>query len=123
MLESLLTEDPLIEQAVVIGDDRSYLTALLVPHAGNLQAEITRCGIAVASKEAALVNEEVLALYAACIAQRLRGLSQHEQVRKFTLVSRGFSIESGELTPKLSLRRKIIEKNFAAEIAAMYGVS
>jgi long-chain acyl-CoA synthetase len=121
LVESLLTEDPLIIQAVVIGDDRSYLTALIVPHPENLKAEIIKRGIAVTSKEAALVHEEVVAMYTACIAQRLACLSQHEQVRKFTLISRGFSIESGEMTPKLSLRRKIIETNFAAEIAAMYG--
>ncbi|MCA9165095.1 MAG: hypothetical protein KDA62_19010, partial [Planctomycetales bacterium] len=65
----------------------------------------------------------VLAMYEAAIAERLRNVSYYEQVRKFRLLDRGFTIESGELTPKMSLRRGVIETNFAAEIAAMYASS
>lgn len=119
-IESLLTEDPLILQALVIGDDRSYLAALIVPNFENLQAEIVSRGIALTSKDAAFTHPDVLALYEAAIARRLACVSHYEQVRKFTLLARGFTIESGELTPKLSLRRKVIEQSCAAEISAMY---
>lgn len=120
LLESLLTEDPLIIQAMIVGDDRRYLSALIVPDPDNLKAEISRRGIAVWSKEHALSHAEVIRLYEERIAARLAELSHHEQVRRFTLLGRGFTVESGELTPKLSLRRKVIQQNLAAEIAAMY---
>ncbi len=59
-------------------------------------------------------------LYQQSIRRRLAELFDHEQVRKFTLIDRAFSSESDELTPKLSLRRKVIETNFAEQIEAMY---
>jgi long-chain acyl-CoA synthetase len=121
LLESLLTQDPLIVQALVVGDGRDYLAALLVPDPDNLRAQIIARGIAVTSREGALTHPDVLALYEDRIRQRLSVVSYYEQVQKFILLSRGFSIEQGEMTAKLSLRRPVIEKHFAAEIEAMYG--
>jgi long-chain acyl-CoA synthetase len=118
-LESLLTEDPLILQAMVVGDGRSHLAALIAPNADVLNFELSQRGIACSPAEA-LTHPEILALYRARIDRRLAGVSPHEQVRKFTLLPRAFSIEAGELTPKLSLRRKQIGERFAAEIEAMY---
>ena len=103
LLESLLTEDPAIAQALVIGDDRSFLTALIVPDLA-----------AIGESESAETAVE------SAIAKRLSAVSHHEQVRKFTMINTPFSIERGEMTPKLSLRRKVIEDHYAAEIAAMY---
>jgi long-chain acyl-CoA synthetase len=120
LIESLLTQDPLIAQALVIGDGRDYLTALIVPESEHLKAEILARGIAVASREQALAHADVLALFRERIARCLSGVSHYEQVQRFTLLGRGFSIEQEELTAKLSLRRKIIEQHFAAEIEAMY---
>ncbi len=122
LLESLLTSDPLIEQALVVGDGRNYLAALIVPDTAKLNAEIAARQISV-SEHRVLDEPQVVALFAAVIEQRLARLSHHEQVRKFALLDRSFSIESGELTPKLSLRRKVIEANWADRIEAMYGSS
>ncbi|MDA1051458.1 MAG: AMP-dependent synthetase/ligase [Planctomycetota bacterium] len=119
-LESLLTQDPLIAQAVVIGDDRKYLTALIVPEFAALDAEIASREIAVASDSDVLQHDDVLKLFAERIASRLAGVSHYEQVRKFTLMNRGFTVESGELTPKLSLRRSCIQVNCRDLIEAMY---
>ena len=119
-LETLLTEDPLIIQALVIGDGQNYLTALIVPDPDNLKTAIKARKIRVLSREAALKHPDVLALYEETIRNRLKDVSHHEQVRKFTLMNRGFTIESGELTPKLSLRRNIIQANCAEIIEAMY---
>jgi long-chain acyl-CoA synthetase len=119
-LESLLTQDPLILQAMVVGDARSYLAALIVPNFDALAIEMIRRGIMPRNLLEALQHGGVLSLYRERIDARLAGVSPYEQVRKFTLLPRSFSIEEGELTPKLSLRRKEIEAHFAAEIAAMY---
>ena len=120
-LESLLTQDPLILQAIVVGDGRNCLAALIVPNPDVLRSEIISRQIPVTSRDEALIHPQVLALYADRIAERLSAVSSFEQVRHFKLLSRGFTVESGELTPKLTLRRKVIEANFAPEIAAMYG--
>jgi long-chain acyl-CoA synthetase len=115
-----LCEDPLILQAIVLGDGRNYLTALIVPNPDMLKAEIIARRIFVTTPKQALAHAKVQALYRERIDQRLACVSPYEQVRRFTLLDRGFTIEQGELTPKLSLRRKEIESHFAKEIEAMY---
>jgi long-chain acyl-CoA synthetase len=120
-LESLLVEDPLILQALVIGDGRNYLTAVIVADADRLRSEIIDRKTPLTAGQATLAHPEVLSLYEQRIKERLVNVSHHEQVRKFTLTDREFTIERGELTPKLSLRRKEIEKHFADEIEEMYG--
>jgi len=119
-LESLLTQDPLILQALVVGDDRPCLAALIVPNPDVLQAEIERRQITVASRDEALTHPQVLALYEERIADRLKEVSPFEQVRRFALLPRSFTIDAGEMTAKLTLRRKVIEQHFAAEIESLY---
>jgi long-chain acyl-CoA synthetase len=97
-VENLLTASPLIEQAAVFGDGQCGLVALIVPVAS--------------SKE----REEKSEMFAAEIKRCLMSAAHEEQVRHFTLLDRPFSIERGELTPKLSLCRKVIERNFASEL-------
>jgi long-chain acyl-CoA synthetase len=119
-LERLLTEDPLILQALVVGDRRNYLAALIVPNAEPLKNEIIQRRIAVRSADEVLVNADVLALYRERIDARLSGVSHCEQVGAFTLMNRGFTIEHDELTPTLKLRRSVIQQHFAREIEGMY---
>ena len=120
LLEALLAEDPLVAQAVVVGDARNYLAALIVPNPDGLRAEIVRRQIPVTSPAEALAHPQVRALYQQCIERRLAGLSYYEQVRAFALLDRGFSVENGELTPTLKLRRGVVQEHFAATIASLY---
>ncbi|MBP88966.1 MAG: hypothetical protein CMJ64_20010 [Planctomycetaceae bacterium] len=122
-LESLLTEDPLILQAVVLGDDKKFLSALIVPDPEGLRREIDARKIAVMSAAAALKHNDVLKLFGERIADCLQSVSPYEQVRKFTLMDRGFTVESGELTPKLTLRREQIVAKCRSLIDAMYDES
>jgi long-chain acyl-CoA synthetase len=92
-----------------------------VPNPDALRAEVIRQGLVVPPNATALTHPEIVAIYRERIDRQLANVAPYEQVRKFTLLSRGFSIEAGELTPKLSLRRQQIQANFAGEIAAMYG--
>jgi long-chain acyl-CoA synthetase len=102
VIENLLAGSPLIEQCCVLGEGRKYLGALIVPKSDRAADGTT----------AALFRQE--------IDCRLAGLAEFEQVGVFTLLDRPFSIDLGEVTPKLSLCRKVIERNFAQEIEAMY---
>lgn len=119
-LESLLTQDGLIEQVCVVGEGRKHLAALIVPNPDRLRAEIKRMRLWVFSKGQALRHRKVLALYREVLDRRLACVSHHEQIAKFVLLDRGFSIERGELTPKLSLCRGVIERNFREPVERMY---
>lgn len=119
-LEALLLQEPLIAQVMVIGDGRNYLTALIVPDRDRLRSWIIENRIPVTSAAEALVHPQVRARYAEAISRQLSGVSNCEQVRRFTLLGRGFTIETGELTPTLKLRRSVVLANFAAEVQQMY---
>jgi long-chain acyl-CoA synthetase len=103
-VEGLLTMSPLIEQAAVFGEGQCGIVALIVPAA---------CSLAEGNAPPSTHDR-----YAAEIARCLQSASHEEQVRYFSLLPRAFSIEQGELTPKLSLRRAVIAKNFAEELQA-----
>ncbi|HJQ79140.1 MAG TPA: AMP-dependent synthetase/ligase [Lacipirellulaceae bacterium] len=101
-VENLLTASPLIEQAAVFGDGQCGLVALIVPAA---------CDEA-GSEERETRSERIATEIDRC----LQSAAHEEQVHHFVLLDRPFSIERGEMTPKLSLCRKTIETNFAAEL-------
>ena len=119
-LERLLAEDPLILQALIVGDRRNYLAALIVPNVDVLAGELKARGVLIASVTKRLLHPKVLALYRERIDARLAGVSRSEQIGSFRLVDRSFSIEHDELTPTLKLRRSVIQEHFAREIEAMY---
>jgi len=119
-LESLLTQDPLISQAMIVGDGRPCLAALIVPNHDLLLAEATSRGIAPATSEIALSHPEIRALIQERINACLTCVSPAEQVRCFALLPQPFTIEAGELTPKLTLRRQEIAARYAAEIEGLY---
>jgi long-chain acyl-CoA synthetase len=102
VIENLLAASPLIEQCYVLGDGRKCLGALIVPKADRP------------------ADGDATALFRQEIDRRLVGMAEFEQIGVFTLLDRPFSIDLGEVTPKLSLCRKVIERNFAQEIEAMY---
>ena len=123
LLESLLTQDPLIEQAVVIGDGRKYLTALLVPNPASMQTLLDELGESIKLSATALTHPKVQGRFQQIIARQLQDVSRYEQVQRFVLLDRAFSIEQEEMTPKLSLRRGMIEEHFQEQIEAMYAAS
>ena len=119
-IERLLTASPLILQAMVIGEGRNYLSALIVPNPDQLRTEIKARRLWVFSRRGALRHKKVQAMYRAELDRLLKGISRHEQIGQFLLLGRGFTIESGELTPKGSLRREVILNNLAVEIEQLY---
>jgi long-chain acyl-CoA synthetase len=119
-LESLLAEEPLISQVAVLGEGRNYLSALIVPNAEALRAEIIRQRIPVRSAAEALVHPDVLSLYRRRIDERLAAAAQCEQIGRFALLDRAFTIEQGELTPTLKLRRGVIQEHFSDRIEKLY---
>ena len=119
LIEGLLTQDPLIQQAMVLGDNRPFLTALIVVEPERLKRELQEQGIDAPWPEC-LRHEAVVAFYRQRIDELLAGLSPHEQVGQFALLEQPFTIEREELTPTLKLRRKVIEGHYAPVIEELY---
>lgn len=119
-LETLVCASPWIEQAIVIGEGQRYLSAIIVPNPKRIKSEIRKQKLFVWSKKRGVSHPRIRKVIEREINAMLAHLPPHQQVKKFVIIDRGFSIDLGEMTPKLSLRRKVIEKNFAKEIASMY---
>lgn len=120
MVELRLTASKFISQAVVVGEQRNYLTALLVPDFVKLKKWAASRQIETRSQEALIAHPEVQRFYHAVVKKALKDLASFEQVKKFLLIHKEFSPELGEVTPSLKLRRKIIYQKFTSEIAHMY---
>lgn len=120
-IENALKLNQLVSQAVVLGDRRKFASLLIVPDFENLRKEAERAGIAYAHEADLLASADVRKLYDAVVAQVNRDLSQAESIKRFTLLGQEFSIESGELTPTLKVKRNVIEKKYREQIDAMYG--
>ena len=123
LLESMMLEDLLIEQALVIGSERKFLTALIVIGQERLRAWLAEQGLELSWPDEVCQHQQVLELYRQTIDRQLEKLSRFEQVGKFVLLAEPFSVERGEMTAKLSLRRNVIQDHFSEQIETMYGDS
>jgi long-chain acyl-CoA synthetase len=119
-IENSLKTSPYIEQAVVIGDNRNFLTALIVPVFPELEKWALDKGIQYVSKKDLIGRAEVNALFEEEIMKNTSHLGRVEQIRKFTLFEEEWSQETDELTPTLKLKRNVINKKYAKQINGMY---
>jgi long-chain acyl-CoA synthetase len=120
-IENAIRSTGMVAQAVLIGNGRRFLSALLVPEPESLARMCRETGVPPAPVESAIAHPEIVAAYERAVRAALRDFAAFEQVRKITLLPRDFSIESGELTPTLKARRREIEARYRAQIEAMYG--
>jgi long-chain acyl-CoA synthetase len=122
-IENLLKRDKYISQAFVFGDRRPYLTALLVPTMERLLEFALENRIAYNDLADLVVHEPVLKLYEQRVAAVNQELAHYETIKKFVLLPRDFSIEAGEMTPTLKLKRKAIVENYRDKIEQLYAES
>lgn len=119
-IESRLGEDKYIDQVAVIGDSRKYVTAIIVPAIEALKEYARRKKIQYQSLEDLLKNSQIIEMLTRRIEALQEGLASFEKIKKFTLLPREFTMESGELTNTLKIRRPVINRRYASEIEAMY---
>ncbi|MFQ5876309.1 MAG: AMP-dependent synthetase/ligase [Acidobacteriota bacterium] len=119
-IENLLSGDRFISQAVLIGDRRRFVSALIAPDPRWIESYAKHKGIAYSSPSELLENPQILELYRRRIEARMQGLSNFEKVKKFRLLPRELSQETGELTPTLKIKRRVVEKKYADLIESMY---
>lgn len=119
-LESVLSEDQYIEQVAVIGDQRKYVTAIIIPAFEALQEYAAKKKIQYKSIEDLVKNSEIVKMISERINVLQADFASWQQVKKFTILPKAFTMETGELTNTLKVRRAIINKLYAKEIEAMY---
>jgi len=119
-IENKMKESAFIEQIVLIGDNLKFVSALIVPGFSKLREWAKQHGIEYKSNEDIIQNTMVIALLQDIVDEYNKLFNQVEQVKRFTLIPREFTIDNGEMTPKLSIRRKQVLANFEKEIDAMY---
>jgi long-chain acyl-CoA synthetase len=119
-IEGLFLKDPLFENVLVIGDRRRYLTALMTlsfDEAGRLAREAQ---IDFISKEALLARPDFLAVVDRHVQERNRHLARYETIKAYRILPESFSEKTGELTPSLKLKKKVIMDKYRDLIESMY---
>ncbi len=120
-LEGLILADPCIDQAVVCGEGRNFLTALVVPNWDNVRAALAAKGQRLADEEQERARQpEVQELLRQKVLSCLLDVSKMEQVRKFVVLPRPFSVAADELTVSLKLRRNIIAQRYSSQLDTLY---
>ena len=119
-IEAVIKRNPLVAEAVLVGDRRKFAAALIVPSFPALERRLKDLGRPPAPRAELVTRADVLALYQEIIDALNRDLSQFERIKKIALLPAEFSIESGELTPTLKVKRKVIEERWRDDIEAMY---
>jgi len=121
-IEGHLKTHPLFAEVVMLGNRRAFASALIVPNYDALEKWAREQGLPFAERAELPAKPEVRDLYTRTIEEigRQAGWAQYEKIRKFTLLPREFSIETGELTPKMSVRRRVVEEKYRELIDRMY---
>ncbi|MFT4645448.1 MAG: long-chain acyl-CoA synthetase [Planctomycetota bacterium] len=119
-LESSLINDSFIEQIAIIGEKRKFISALIVPSVEVVKHFCQHHGLTFKNMEESIKLPEIIHQVEANVKERLKDFSPHEQIKKITLLGKEFTMEAGELTPTLKIKRKVIAKKYKALIDAMY---
>jgi len=119
-IEGVLSREPLIFQAMVVGDNQPYLAAVIVPDSDLLSKWTAEAGISATSPVDLIEAPAVVELYCERIRSQLESLPPYERVKRFRLLHEPFTVADGLLTPKLSLRRPMIQQKHQPGIAALY---
>jgi long-chain acyl-CoA synthetase len=119
-LELMLGQEKLIEQIIVVGDNRKYVSALIVPSFSHLQPTIEKLGLDPADRKKIASNEAIIQIYQVKINELQAEVTPYERVVKFTLLTEPFSVENSAMTSTLKLRRKVIAEQYKEQIERMY---
>ena len=120
-IESQLKKSPIVETAVLIGDRRPYIVALFSPSFDDLVRWAKKEGISYTGLEDLAGRPEVSALFDEVVIKANASLARYEQIKKHHVLPISLSIEGGQLTPTLKVKRRVVEQQFSDAIAQLYG--
>jgi len=119
-IEARLRTSPYIAQAVCVGERRPYITALIVPNFENLEGYLNEHGIHGPTREQVAEHPLIRALVEAAVKEANADLAPFERIRRVEILTKEFSLDAGEITPKLNVRRNVITEHYQAVIDEMY---
>lgn len=119
-IENKLKESPFIEQVMLVGAERKFAAALIVPAFPHLLEWARKQGITETGNEDLIRNPRVLELYRELVESFNKYFNHVEQVKKFELLPREWTVETGEMTPKLSLKRKVVMEKYRDALERIY---
>ena len=119
-MENVMVASPYIDQVVVIGDNRNFISALIVPAFESVESYLAEHDKEVSSHAAIVEHSDVITLIAREVNKSMESFSKYERVKKFTLLPRLLTLEKGELTPTLKVVRRIVLSNFSECVESMY---
>jgi long-chain acyl-CoA synthetase len=119
-VENKLKESGYVEQVIVVGAEKKFVGALIVPAFPMLRTWMREKGIPFTTNEEAIKHPEVKKFYKDLVESFNKYFNQVEQIKKFELLPREWSIETGEMTPKMSLKRKVIMEKYRDAIESIY---
>jgi long-chain acyl-CoA synthetase len=120
MIESKLLVDKFIDQIAIIADQRKFVSALIIPVYPLLEEWARSNGIAFKDREELCADPRTIKMMADRIDTLQQQLAHYEQIKRFTLLPHHFSIERGELTNTLKIKRRVLNENYKKEIDKMY---
>ncbi len=110
----------MVEQVMVLGAERKFVGALIVPAFENLKKWCVQHGIPFTTPEEIIHQPKVVAMYKELVESFNKYFSHVEQIKKFELLPNEWSIDTGEMTPKLSMKRKVIMEKYRDSIERIY---
>lgn len=119
-IEGLMSSDKYIEQIAVIGDQRKFVSALIVPSYPLLEKYAAQKGLVYNSREELVAHPDIRRMIEARVEEHQKTLASYEKIKYFTLLPEPFTMEGHELTDTLKLRRPVVAQKYAEQIEAMY---
>jgi long-chain acyl-CoA synthetase len=119
-IESMLNASPLVANCVLVGDRHKFVSAIIAPNFPALEALAQQQGIAFSSRADLVAHPTVHEKYKSLVHHVNQSLANFETVKRFHLVSDEWAMATGELTPTLKLRRRVVIRRYAEQIAALY---
>ncbi len=119
-IENKLKNNPLVAQAALVGDKHKFISVLIAPNFAALEIWARQQGIEAQSRAELAADPRVMALYGEIVRQVNAGLANFETLKRFRVVGDEWTQETGELTPSMKLKRRVISDRYAALIAALY---
>lgn len=120
MIENLIRGIPLVEQVIVIGNHRKYPAALIVPNFDALRVYAESLSLELKEKSDLTQHPRIIEFFRRKVDEVTKDLAPYEKIKKIALLDREFTIEGGELTPTLKVRRKFVEDKYREVIDALY---
>ena len=120
MIESKLLVDKYIDQICIIADQRKFVSALIVPVYSLLEEYAKEHGIIFTDREQLCTDPRIINMMKERIDTLQQQLAHYEQIKRFTLLPHHLSMEKGELTNTLKIRRRVLNENYKQQIDAMY---